>query len=74
MSSEDVYLEPALVLCGDTLEQRLERILEESWAEFEVEQSLPTRAARLDQRGACCAKHQHQQQKVRQQGQSLALH
>lgn len=74
MSSEDVYLEPALVLCGDTLERRLERILEESWAEFAVEQQLPAGTARLDQRHSGHAQRQHQRQYVAQDGQSPPLH
>ncbi len=73
MSSEDVYLEPALVLCGDTLERRLERILEESWAEFAVEQRLPAGAARLDQRHTGHAQHQHQHHHVAHDGQSPPL-
>lgn len=74
MSSEEVYLEPALILRGDTLEQRLERILEESWVEFEAEQQLPTGTARLDHAHAGYPEHQHQHQHVAQDRQSPALH
>lgn len=63
MSSEDVCLEPALVFRGDALERRLERILEESWAEFEVEQGLAV-ATRLQHRRYCNAEHQQQRKPV----------
>lgn len=74
-SSEDVYLEPALLLHGDALERRLECILEESWAEFEAEQQLasPTGAARLNYAGTGYDQHQHQHQQVAQDRQFSPL-
>ena len=75
MSSEEVYLEPALLLKGDTLERRLERILEESWVEFEAEQQLlPAGTARLDHTHAGYAEHQHQHQQVAQDRQFPTFH
>ena len=65
MSSEEVCLEPALLFHGDALARRLEHILEESWAEFELEQGLAG-AARLHDRGNGNAHHQQQGQHVAQ--------
>ena len=63
MSSEEVYLEPALVWRGDALAQRLEHLLEESWAEFEAEQGLAG-AARLEHHYTGHGSHQHQRKDV----------
>lgn len=65
MSSEDVCLEPALVFQGEPLARRLERILEESWAEFELEQGL-TSTARLQHDRNGNAQHQQQGKHVPQ--------
>mgnify|MGYP001166448229 CR=1 FL=1 len=72
MSSEEVYLEPALGLRGDALTQRLESILEESWTEFEAEHGSAL-AARPHDGDARYPPQQQQRQHVRHHRQAAPL-